>query len=175
MWVRREGETRARRGCSWVGVCVLGSIRVWELGQKQRSGGNPKPPALCVRGKKGRGFPGRGPGSQEPGQDREGTSPRMNLAPHCAEEACFNCCGPLASGKRALSWKQVRRPGQRDSDYFLDCQCLQNNSGPIAHPRNSVPSSTLLYLRHDLQLLAAYCRAGFLCELFANSTLPQKK
>lgn len=74
MWVRREGEARARRGCSWVVVCVwvgVGvSIRVWELGQKQRSGGNLEPPALCVRGKKGRGFPGRGQAARN--QDKTG-------------------------------------------------------------------------------------------------------
>lgn len=38
----------------------------------------------------------------------------------------------------------------------------------------ALPSSTLPYLSPDLHLLAAYQRAGFLCELPVNPALPQK-
>lgn len=58
----RRGE-RPEAGEGAPGVVVRG--RVWELGQKQRSGGTPEPPALCVRGEKGKGFPRKGPGNQE--------------------------------------------------------------------------------------------------------------
>lgn len=55
------GEARGRGGRSW-GCCQGKSLGA---GTEQRSGGTPEPPALCVRGEKGKGFPRKGPGNQE--------------------------------------------------------------------------------------------------------------